>query len=279
MTGFIVGALVLLTLTLCLLAWPLMRRSRGATVSSQQLTATVYRDKLAELDQDLAAGSLSSSDHAQSRAELQRRLIEDSAEPASVPAHSADPQAPRLFGVLSLLLPLAALGLYLFVGSPAALNIGPNPHPQGVSSTDIEKMVSGLAAKLEKEPDNVNGWAMLARSYKTLGRFEEASKAYARTGPLLDANPDLLVDYADSVAAAAKGFNEESRALVERALKIDPNHPLGLWMRGSASFDAGRFDRAIADWEKLLAQLPPDSEDVKAIQGNLAEARRRAAAQ
>ncbi len=277
MTGFIVGALVLLTLTLCLLAWPLMRGARGVSVSSRQLTATVYRDKLAELDQDLAAGSLSAADHEQSRAELQRRLIDDSAGADAVPVEPAAPKAKRLFVVLSLLLPMSALGLYLFVGAPAALNIGPNPHPQGVSSTDIEKMVSGLAAKLETEPDNVNGWAMLARSYKTLGRFEEASKAYARTGPLLASNPDLLVDYADSVAAAAKGFNEESLQLVERALKIDPNHPLGLWMRGSAFFDAGRYDRAIADWERLLAQLPPESEDVKAVQGNIVEAKRRAA--
>ena len=50
----------------------------------------------------------------------------------------------------------------------------------------------------------------------------------------------------------------------------------GLWMRGTAAFQAGRFDAAIADWEKLLSQLPAESEDAKAIQGNIAQAKKQA---
>ncbi len=278
-TGFIAGALVLLAATLGLLAWPLLRRSRPTGVSTRQLNATVYRDKLAELDQDLAAGSLSAADHAQSRAELQRRLLEDSADGDAGTAVDAPslPKSKATLLSLATLLPLAAIGLYLAIGHPQALQPD-DPHGgRQISKAEIDAMVAGLAAKLEKEPDNHRGWAMLGRSYKTMGRYQEAAQAYAKTGPMLQDSPDLLVDYADAVASAAQGFNAQALQLLEQALKLDPNHPQGLWMRGSAAFDAGHYDRAIADWEKLLALLPAESEDAKAMQGNIAEARKKVA--
>lgn len=273
MTGFIVGASLLLLATVGLLAWPLLRRATPASVSTRQLTATVYRDKLAELDQDLAAGSLAQADYDLSRAELQRRLLEDSSAVAEAPAAAAPPKGKALLLGLVTLLPVAAVGLYLAIGEPAAL--ASHPQAQRLSKADIEQMVAGLAAKLEKEPDNHRGWAMLGRSYKMMGRFADAVRAYEHTGPLLDSSADLLVDYADAVAAAAQGFDDKARRLIDRALTLDPNHPQGLWMRGSAAFDAKQFDRAIADWQKLLALLPADSDDAKTVQGNLAQARER----
>ena len=286
MIGFIVGALLLLAATIGLLAWPLLRRSTPAGVSTRQLTAAVYRNKLAELDQDLAAGSLSPADHELSRAELQRRLLEDSSAaeadaaaplataPATVAA--ALPRSKALLLSLATLLPLATVGLYLAIGKPEAIQPA-DPHGgRQISRTEIDAMVAGLAAKLEKEPDNHRGWAMLGRSYKTMGRFQEAAQAYARTGPMLDNSADLLVDYADAVAAAHNGFNPQALQLLDKALKLDPNQLQGLWMRGTAAFQAGRFDAAIADWEKLLSQLPAESEDAKAIQGNIAQAKKQA---
>jgi cytochrome c-type biogenesis protein CcmH len=277
MIGFIAGAGLMLLAALGLLAWPLLRRATPASVSTRQLTAAVYRDKLAELDQDLAAGSLAPADYEVSRAELQRRLLDDSSAVADAPATSAPQDLPRskaLLLPLVVALPLVALALYVVLGSPAALEA--TAHPQRFSKADIEKMVTGLAAKLEKEPENHRGWAMLARSYKMMGRFKEAADAYARTGPMLDSSAELLVDYADAVAAAANGFNAQSLQLLDRALALDPNNAQGLWMHGSAAFEAQRFDRAIADWEKLLAQLEPGSEDARTIAGNLAEAREKA---
>jgi len=282
MIGFIVGASLLLLATVGLLAWPLLRRITPASVSTRQLTAAVYRDKLAELDQDLAAGSLAQADYDASRAELQRRLLEDSsaAADASAPAASEAsaperlPRSKTLVVPLVALLPVAAIALYVVLGAPAALD--GNAHPQRFSKSDIEKMVTELAAKLEKEPDNPRGWAMLGRSYKLMGRYKEAAQAYAKTGPMLDSSAELLVDYADAVAAAAEGFNEQALQLLDRALKLDPANPQGLWMRGSAAFEAKQFDRAIADWEKLAALMPPDSDDARTLAGNIAEAREKA---
>ena len=187
---------------------------------------------------------------------------------AAVPAGRAVPVA------LGLALPLGAILLYLVLGSPAALN--PVLHQQRFSQDDIEKMVGGLAAKLEKEPENYKGWVMLARSYKSMGRFPEALRAYERAGPLLETSAELLVDYADTLAASTGGFNDKVNALIDKALRIDPANAQGLWMRGTAAFESGRYDKAAADWEKLLALLEPGSEDAQVIAGNVAEAREKA---
>lgn len=270
---FVVGAALLVALTLALLLSP-FRRSRQALAASadinrKQLNAAIYRDELAELKSDLDEGSLTQSDYDQAYAELQRRLLEDSVEEA--PVQASAPSSHKLPVVLGLTLPVAAALLYLMVGTPAALN--PPPQQQQFTADDIERMVSSLAAKLEQEPGNQQGWVMLARSYKAMGRLPEAVKAYERAGSLVEGNADLLLDYADTLAASIGGFDDKVRSLITQALKLDPKHPQGLWLRGTAAYDAKRYGEAIADWEALLALLPPDSEEAGVLQANIAEVR------
>lgn len=270
---FTVGAVLLVAATLALILSPFRRsgqaRAARADIDRKQLNAAIYRDELAELESDLAEGSLSQTDYDQAYAELQRRLLEDSAEDAPAPAvASAGRKLPLALGMV---LPVAAALLYLLIGTPAALN--PPPQQQQFTADDIDRMVASLAAKLEKEPDNLQGWVMLARSYKAMGRLPEAVRAYERGGPLLEGNADLLLDYADTLAASIGGFDDKVRTLIDQALTLDPKHPQGLWLRGTAAYDAKRYSAAIADWESLLALLPPDSEDAGVLQANIAEVR------
>lgn len=265
---FIGGALLLLGVTLFVLLLPLRRRAPEKEISRRQLNAAIYRDEFAELERDLAEGALSQEDFEQAKAELQRRLLEDS-DAANVSAVVAAPGR-KLPLALLLLLPITAALLYLVLGNPAAID----PQPQGrrFTADDIERMVAGLAEKLEKEPDNLQGWVMLARSYKAMGRLAEAASAYERAGSLVEGNADLLLDYADTQASIS-GFSDKVRRLIDKALELEPAHPLGLWLRGTAAYDAKQYDRALLDWEMLLKQLPPDSEDAKVLQANIAEVR------
>lgn len=269
MMGFVIGATLLVAAALLFLLLPFRRRPASADFSRKQLNAAIYRDELAELESDRAEGSLAQEDYEQARAELHRRLIEDSSEDpvAQAPA----PTGRALPAALALALPIGAVLLYLMLGNPAALN--PPPPAQEFTADDIERMVAGLAAKLEKEPENLQGWAMLARSYKAMGRFPEALRAYERTGALLDENADLLLDYADTLAMSAGGFDTKVKALIDKALKLDPGHPQGLWLRGTAAYDAKDYAKALADWEALLALLPPESANAPILQANIAEVR------
>lgn len=272
MTGFVIGALLLIVVTIGFLVWPFFRRSTVTDLSRQQLNSAIYRDQMAEIERDRAEGALSLADYDQAKAELQRRLLEDSQ--AETGKMAAEPAGRALPIALGAFLPLGAILLYFVLGTPAALNpvAKTSPHSQQFTPQEIDRMVAGFAAKLENEPENYQGWAMLGRSYKSMGRFPEAIRAYERTGPMLETSADLLVDYADTLAAA-NGFDKKAMAVIERALKIDPKQPQALWLRGTAAFEAKQFDKAIADWEALLALFPANSEEANVISGNIAEAR------
>lgn len=269
MTGFAIGATLLVGVALLFILLPFRRRPASADFSRKQLNAAIYRDELAELEGDRAEGSLSQEDYEQARAELQRRLIEDSNEDAAAPPRAAAGGKTPL--ALALALPIGAAILYFALGNPAALN--PPPPEQKFTADDIERMVAGLAERLEKEPENLQGWAMLARSYKAMGRIPDAVKAYEHAGKLVEESPDLLLDYADTLAASIGGFDARVKSLIDKALKLDPEHPQGLWLRGTVAYDAKDYAKALADWEALLKLLPPGSENAQVLQANIAEVR------
>jgi len=272
MTGFIIGALLLVAITLAIVLLPLLRRGKQrSAVSRQQLNTVIYRDQLAELERDRTQGLLSQVDYEQAQAELQRRLLEDVAPDAAASQAKTGKPGRGLPIALAVSLPVAAVIFYLIIGMPAAIDAP--AHQQRFDSDEIEQMLNGLVTKLEKEPENYRGWAMLARSYKTLGRFPEAARAYERTGTMLDSSAELLVDYADTLAAVSEGFTPKVLELIDKALKIEPTNMQGLWLRGSAAYEAKNYAKAITDWEALLAVLPPESEEANVIRSNLAETR------
>lgn len=276
MSGFLIGAFLLALATIALVVWPFLRRSAGADFSRLQLNTAIYRDQFAELERDRSEGSLSQADYEQAKAELQRRMLEDAAgEPA--PGKMGEPAAPAS---VSRALPIAlgaflliggAIG-YMALGNPLAIN-PPVQDGHNIGDAEIERMVAEMEARLEKEPGNYQGWAMLARSYKFMNRYPEAVRAYARTGPMLDTSAELLVDYADTLAAAKRGFTPEVLALIDKALKLEPTNLQGLWLRGTAFYEEGRYDKAIVDWELLLKGLPPGTEEERVVTANIAEAR------
>jgi cytochrome c-type biogenesis protein CcmH len=271
MTGFVVAAAIAVLLALALLLRPFLRVGAAAPLSRRQLNAAIYRDQLARLDQDLAEGSIGAADHAQARTELQRSVLQDTEQQDAAP--QLHPPKWTLAAIV-LMLPLAAVGIYFMIGNPAGLN------PAAVSAAspppDIERMVARLAAKLEKEPGNLQGWAMLARSYKVMGRPLEAEQAYDRAGTFVDTDAQLLADYADVAAVNAGGnFAGKPARLVEKALKVDPQNTMALWLAGTAALSAGQNDKAAAIWDGLMKLLPVGSEDARMLQAAIDEARGR----
>jgi len=269
MTGFLVAAAVAVALVLLLLLRPFVWSAPASRMSQRQMNAAVYRDQLAKLDQDLAEGALNTEDHARSRDELQRRALEDLREDDAAPTLRAPK---RTMIAVGLLVPLAAIVLYAFLGNVDALTGG--GAQQKVTQADVERMVAALAAKLEQNPTDYKGWVMLARSYKVMGRTAEAEKAFDRAGPLVDTDPELLADYADVVVTNNNGnFVGKPQQLIDKALKLDPNAPMALWLAGTAAFSRGNKDEAIRHWEHLATLLPPGSEDARNLQAALAEVR------
>jgi cytochrome c-type biogenesis protein CcmH len=135
-------------------------------------------------------------------------------------------------------------------------------------------MVAKLAAHVEKNPDDAQGWMLLARSYYIMGRYPEAVRAYEHATTLAPGDADLLADYADALAVAqGRTLQGKPLELVQRALEIDPDHWKALALAGTAAFERKDYGRAIAYWEQLRRVVPGDSEIGRSVDASIAEAR------
>ncbi|MGI9133580.1 MAG: c-type cytochrome biogenesis protein CcmI [Rhodoferax sp.] len=267
MIGFLAAGAALVVLALALLFRPFYWKRASSGTSRRALNAAIYRDQLAKLDRDRDEQMIGAEDHAQARTELQRMLIEDaSVDDATV---TLRPPKKTLLAV-GIVLPLAAIGFYLWLGSPATLE--PSGAQHQMQAQDLDRMLDTLVKKLEKEPENVQGWAMLARSYKSMGRNLEAERAFSRTGALLDTDAQLLAAYADVVASNANGnLAGKPMELIEKALRIEPDNGMALWLLGTAAFQRNEFAKAIQIWERLAQQLTPGSEDDQMLQNTISQ--------
>ena len=276
MIGFALGALALVAATLAFLLWPLARAPRASNAADAAATnAAVLKDQLAELERDHAAGAIASAEYEQAKLELKRRLLEDTAV-AEDSSPSAARRRPFAAVATAIALPVAAAGLYLVLGAPAALD--PEQTQPQLERADVEAMVEKLAQRLQNQPDDAEGWAMLGRSYRVLGRNLEAAQAFAKAGDVVASDPRLLVDYAESLALAHGGSLQGKPAeLVARALALDPGNPLALMLSGAVSFQREDYAGAIRQWEKVQALLAPESDEARAVGDSIATARELAA--
>jgi len=275
--AFWIIALLMAGGVLAVLVPPLLSRRKEAGESGAVINTAIYRDQLRELDADLRAGTLEAGQYDKARAELEGRLLGDVDHAVATPVLAA-PGGRGVAVVLGIAVPVAAVLMYLAIGTPAALDpkalTNPHADAQGVQVQQIEAMVEKLAARLKDEPDNAEGWVMLARSYRVLGRFKEAAAAYAAAAGRSKPDPDLLADYADSLGMAQDGnLAGKPEQLVLQALKLDPKHVKSLALAGTAAFERRDFARAAEYWEHILPQLPPDSEMAQAVRSSIAEAR------
>ncbi len=282
MIVFWIVAIALVAAALLFLLPPLLtRRVSNETLDRRQINITIHRDKLAELEQDLAAGVLDDTQYAVAKKEIEAGLLEDvDAEQSAVQAQ--DEARQKIFArngvvAVSVIVPLVSLTLYgMLGGGPAAFN--PNAAvPSSVSAEGhddpIEGMVASLVKKLQANPDDVEGWVMLGRSYYFLKQHQQAAEAFGKAVALAgETDANLLADYADTMAVA----NNRSMAgkpyeLVQKALALDPMHEKSLWLAGTAAYQAGDLKQAYQYWQRLQQIFPPGSDNAQQIERNLGE--------
>jgi cytochrome c-type biogenesis protein CcmH len=274
---------------------PALQRANESDVKTgearKQANIAIYRDQLTELEADLRNGIVSEEQYAQDREEIERRLLEDTATARAEKASTTPVSAKNTAYLLGIGLPLVAIVFYLKVGQPALID---TPGPAGVpsaastapstsappdrSQAQIEANVAKLAQRLESNPNDAQGWTMLARSYNSMEKYGDAAKAYAKATELNPKDADLLAEYAFATAMS-EGRSLEGKPLeiINRALKIDPNNAKALQLAGSAAFQAKDYKKAIDYWTRVLKQVPPNSEVSTTIEERINEAKTLAA--
>lgn len=271
MMQFALYALLLIGVVAAFIVPPLWRDRRKASPQADRKAANlaIFRDQLAEMEREREAGTLSEADFSQARQELQRRLLEEVDEDAAQAEQTAPARKTAL--VLVILLPILALGGYGVLGNPRALDPAAATARPQMTPEQIEAMVARLAERMAQNPDDTQGWLMLARSYKTLGRHADAAAAYAKAEKAVAEDPDLLASYAESIAMDKKSFKGKPTQLVEQALRLDPKHGHSLFLAGAAAMEAGDSKKGIAYWEALLPLVEPDSDIDRMLRDGIAK--------
>ena len=272
MTQFTIYATLLIVVAAAFILPPLWfgLRSPREKADRKQANLAIFRDQLAELEREKTEGTLAESDFEQARRELQRRLLEDVEPDAGYTAQGTHGPSRKMAIAALLALPILAVLGYWMLGNPKALDPAETAAPQQMTAEKINEMVANLAAKVKANPDDLKGWLMLARSYKTMGRYDEAVEAYAKAEKALADDPELLSSYAETIAmASGKGLTGKPSELIVRALKIDPQYPHALFLAGAAAMEAGDNKKGIAYWEALLPQVEAGSEIDQMLRGGI----------
>ena len=274
----IVGALIVVTI-LVLLRPLLNRGDNVVSNTSSEVNLSVFRDQLRELDAERAAGTLNEDQYQSARQDLESRVLEDSGIAEASTAPPTDNRWSKIStAALVIAVPVLAGALYFMLGTPAGLKPQAPPtaaadeaHP--VTPEQFEAMVTWLAERLKSEPNNADGWVMLARSYTALNRYQDASAAYERAVALQPNDASVLADYADILAMLKQTLQGEPEKIIQQALKIEPDNLKVLSLAGSAAFERKDYQGAIKRWQRIIELLPADSPIVASVNTSINEAR------
>ncbi|MBP7712221.1 MAG: c-type cytochrome biogenesis protein CcmI [Gammaproteobacteria bacterium] len=281
MTVFLLSAAAMLVVALALVLPPLLGRARAVEAHRDRLNLAVHRDRVAELEQQESDGELGRDQAQEARLEIERDLLRDSEVRSGT---RATRQAPRWAAVLvALAIPASAIWLYAELGTPAALQ-GTLEAPQSAAGArgvpgehSMTDLIAGLIRKLQEDPNNLQGWVMLGRSYNALERFAEAREAFGAAARLAPRDAEVLTRLAEATALANDGdLSGKPEEILHEVLAIDSRAPTALWLSGLAASQRQQYAEAIGYWE-TLEQVVTSAEEKATVAQYLVEARKQVA--
>ncbi len=268
-------------LVAALLTVPLVRRQE-ARADARSATLAVLRDQLADVDVQLASGTIPPADAEGLRTEIKRRMLaaghlaEDEPRPFAARALSGVAVA------LAVLVAGAAAALYTGMGRPelggadigapaaegaaAVAATGPvaadgtDPAASAAADAEVGRLVTGLEARLAEKPDDAEGWRMLGWSYFNLRRFPDAARSYAKAVALDPRGEGYQSAFGEALVQAADGqVTPDARAAFVRANVQDAGDARARYFLAIGKAQDGELNAAIDDWIKLLGDSAPDA--------------------
>jgi cytochrome c-type biogenesis protein CcmH len=291
MISFWILAAGLIGLALLFVVPPLVsRRAERPDVDRDALNLAVFRQQIEELDSDLASGELDQDQYDAARRDLERELLRDVEGPDKAGSAAGTNSGRWAAVALAVLIPVISISLYLHQGDvgiiprldtaavqPAASQQVPADHPAaGGPPASLDVMVERLAKRMEEQPNDVQGWLMLGRSYSVLHKPDQAVSALEKAYKLAPKQPDVLTAYAEALARQ-NGNQLEGRPaeLIKTALEFAPQDINARWLDGLLAFQQGQFPRAASQWEGILGTFDPQGKEAGVLRRLIDEARRR----
>ena len=262
---------------------PLLGKARSAR-DRREYDLAVYRDQLGEVDRDVARGVLADDQARATRTEIERRILaaaeDESPSGGDVPRPAAGLAPAQSTWALALtvavLIPTGGFALYLYLGAPELPDAPFAGRSEALeqaaqSRSEMGGLLADLAERLRQAPDDLDGWALLARSYRSMDRPRESADAFARAVELSERAPSYLSAYGEMLVAAARGqVTPEGRQAFEEALAKEPGDSRARYYIGVAKEQAGDKAGALSDWQALVARADasaPWLEEIVAASG------------
>jgi len=265
----------------------LLKRGEVLDATREQ-NISIAKEQLVDLELRFEQGGIDQENYQSTREEIELSLFND-LQDSDEKSKSTNFNTSKFIDIwpILLLIPLIAIPVYLKLGN---LDFTKHFDPKIVASKaakasmplkadgtpDVEKITENLRLEMESNPTDPKGWYMLGRSYMLLQKFPEAAESFEKS---LNIRPDLaetMLSLADALSMDNKGQLEgRPRALVKKALTIEPQNITALWLSGMAASQAGEYHEAIAQWQKVLLNLGDKPEEKTAIKNLIAEAKGR----
>lgn len=257
MIWFSIVCLILVGAVVASLVFAIRNKPGGETDLGQQIETKTRRENIA-IARERLKQIPTGPEFDDARLELETALVDDlgqlsNSESSTHPAKDGR----RSACVVLLAVPLAALVLYMVFGNTSWVDQGGLPtvaeirdHPEA----SLDLLVKRLEQTLKDEPDNLEGWMLAARTYISLGRFQDAENAYARANQLNPDDADLLAAWADaSLLANGNQFTAGIESRITRSLELNPQHVNALWIAGMGNHANDNPEQALS----YLTRLQP----------------------
>ncbi len=244
-------------------------KSRVVEATRAEFDLTVYKDQLAEIERDLDRGLLNETQAKSARLEIERRMLATAAKDDGSAEHEGSNEAAKgsrmIAGVLAAAVPLSALGLYLFLGSPNLPSIPyadrlalENSFQKAASEDTLAESISDLEAQVEAQGFDAHAWLLLANAYGNLSRYLDSANAYRRAIDLGAKESPIYASLGETLVAASGGeVNIEAQRAFAEAIKLDSGNMKARYYSGLALAQAGRLEHALEVWSELMEQAGP----------------------
>jgi cytochrome c-type biogenesis protein CcmH len=274
MTLFLLSASSLLLISIIVIIKTLMNKN-NEKINSNQNSIDIYNQKLKEINFDIENHLITKSEANNAIEELEYSLIKDNKNTDILDSklYFSNLKSKKTISIILLLvIPVFVISVYSFIGTPNSIeklvlvSDLKNTKSDSEKLVSVEQMLKRVERRLLDDPNNSDDWLMLANSYVVLKRYPEAIRALENLYRLKGDDPSLLFRYADVLAMANSGiFAGKPSELIKKALQLDPQNTMGLWLAGLVAYEEGEVKKAINYWENVLPKLEIGSEEEKNI--------------
>ena len=280
---YAVALLLVATLFVIVPLWKYHRSGESSRAQRERTNLFIFKERLAELESELALGNLEAEDFKQLKEELERSLLSDV---QSAQGNAEDPAENTPWLSFSKLVPLALLLVIIpasyaiyrtwgFQDELALAQLYDRTRASAEYPEQARDLVFSLGAIIEEDRENGWAWYFMAQNLVNLSQFPQASMALERAGEFLEQDQDRVVVLSQHAfleyMLAEQQLTDKVQDIIDRTQRIDPNQLLILQILGMDAEQRSDYQSAITYWRRML-QLTPPGQEAELLRGMIANA-------